>query len=126
MMNEITLASQSGQRRARRQVYASSRKGPRGPAASLYRDNQRIATIGRRTRRFRQAELAADDVGPEHERDHLVEGMAPAHAFATHPAIGTDDETIGRNELQGAPDVVGDLLGPLDLQSVMVDDADGD
>src|SRR6266540_2041504 len=41
---------------------------------SLYRDDQRIATIGRRTRCFRQAELAADDVGPEHERNHLVEG----------------------------------------------------
>src|SRR5882672_8432307 len=125
-MNEITLASSSGQRRARRQVYASSRKWPRGPAASLYRDDQRIATIGGRTCRFRQAELAADDVGPEHERDHFVKGMAPAHAFAAHSAIGADDEALGRDVLQGAPDVVGHLLGPFHLQGVMIDDADGD
>src|SRR4029450_10773499 len=44
----------------------------------LYRDDQRIATVGRRTHGFRQTEVAADDVGPEHERDHLVESMAPA------------------------------------------------
>src|SRR5262249_47054897 len=93
---------------------------------SLYRDNQRVATVGRRTCGFRQAELAADDVGPEHERNHLVEGMAPAHAFAAHAAVGADDEALGRDELQGAPDVLGHLFGPLDLQGVMVDDADRD
>src|SRR5262245_56501039 len=50
--------------------------------------------------------------------------MAPAHALAAHPAIGTDHEALGRDELQRAPDVVGYLFRPLDLQGVVVDDAD--
>src|SRR5215470_12532027 len=49
-----------------------SRERTRGLVASLYRDDQRIATVGRRAGRLRQAELAADDVGPQHQRDHLV------------------------------------------------------
>src|SRR5262245_48802870 len=52
--------------------------------------------------------------------------MATAHALAAHPAIGADDEALGRDELQGAPDVVGHLFRPLDLQGVMVDDTDRD
>src|SRR5262245_24747138 len=52
--------------------------------ALLYRHYQRIATIGGPAPRLRQAELAADDIGAR--RDHLVEGMAPAHAFAPSSA----------------------------------------
>src|SRR5262245_33302192 len=52
--------------------------------------------------------------------------MAPAHAFAPHPAIRADDEALGRDELQGPPDMAGHLLGAPDLQRMMVDDADRD
>src|SRR5262245_17042478 len=75
---------------------------------------------------LRQAELAAHDVGSLYQRDHLVEGMAPAHALATHSAVGAQDQAVGWDVPERTADVIGDLLGPFDLQTVMVNHADGD
>src|SRR5260370_8897036 len=52
--------------------------------------------------------------------------MAAAHAFASHPAVGGDHDPLGRGVLQRLADDVGDLVRPLDLQSVVIDDADHD
>ena len=59
-------------------------------------------------------------------RDHLVLRMAAAHAFAPHPAIGGDHHPSGRDVFQRLADDLADLIRPLNLQSVMIDDADHD
>ena len=56
----------------------------------------------------------------------LYAGVPPPHAFAAHAAIGRDDQPLGRNVLQRLADQRRDLVRALDLQGVMVDDADHD
>ncbi len=53
---------------------------------------------------FGQAEFAAHDVGALHQRDHLEEGVAAAHALASHAAIGCDHQPLGRDVLERAAD----------------------
>ena len=50
--------------------------------------------------------------------------MAAAHAFAAHAAIGRDDQALGRDVAQSFTDQVRDLIRPLDLQSMMINNAD--
>jgi len=52
--------------------------------------------------------------------------VAPGHALAPHAAVGADDQPLDRDVFQRAADVVGDLLGTLDLQRVMINYADRD
>ena len=87
---------------------------------------ERIPRIGRQAHCLRQPHLLAYDVRAQHHRDHLVLRMAAAHAFASHPAIGGDHHPLGRDVFQRLADDLGDLIRPLDLQSVMIDDADHD
>ena len=87
---------------------------------------QRTGRIGGEDIGFGQAEFAAHDVGPAHERDHLVERVQPAHALAAEAAIGRDDQTTGIHHLERAPDQRRDFLRPLHLQRTMAHDADGD
>src|SRR5882672_11817171 len=56
---------------------------------------ERIPRIGRQARRLRQPYLLAHDVRAQHHRDHLVLRTATAHAFASHPAIGGDNDRSG-------------------------------
>ena len=58
----------------------------------------------------RQTELAPHDIGALHQRDDLVEGVTPAHAFTPHAAIGADDQPFDRDVLERAANVIGDLL----------------
>jgi hypothetical protein len=86
--------------------------------------SERIPRIGRQALRLRQPHLRAHDVRAQHHRDHLVLRMAAAHAFASHPAIGGNHDPLGRGVLQRLANDVGYLVRPLDLQRVVVDDAD--
>src|SRR5579872_246692 len=61
------------------------------------RHDQRIALIGGQALRFGEAQLLAHHIGAEYQRNHLVEGMAAAHALAAHPAIGRDHQPLGRD-----------------------------
>ena len=85
--------------------------------------------IGQRTENVEQrldAELLAHDIGALDEGGHLVQRVAAAHALAAHAAVGGDDEPLGRNVLHRTADVLGHVFLALDLQRVMVDDADRD
>ena len=73
-----------------------------------------------------RAELAADDVRAQRERGRLVEGDRPRHALAAEAAVGRQHEVLRVDVLERAADVRGDLLGRLDLQRPMADEADGD
>src|SRR4029079_18870894 len=90
------------------------------------RNDQRVSTIGRKTFGLRQTELLTHDVGAEHHRHDLVVGVPPAHAFAAHAAIGGQNQALDGDVLEGATNVFGNLLGPLDLQRVVIDHADAD
>ena len=52
--------------------------------------------------------------------------MTAAHALASHAAIRRNDQPLRRNVLERMADQVGDFVRPLDLQGMMVDDADDD
>ena len=95
-------------------------------ALATLRQRERIACLGREALGFGQTKLLAHDVGAEHHRDHLVGGVAAAHALAAHAAVGRDDQPFRRNVLQRLADQRRDLVRPLDLQRVMVDHADDD
>src|SRR5690349_13450391 len=58
----------------------------------------RIALLRREARRRVEAELAADDVRPAHQRHHLVERVHPAHALPTEAAIAAEDQPLRLDE----------------------------
>src|SRR5262249_51515988 len=93
---------------------------------SRWSRNKREALVGRKALRLRRSQLLAHHVRPQHHSDHLVRRVAAAHPFAAHAAVGTDDDVLRRDVLEGPAYEVGHLLRPLDLQVVMVDDADAD
>src|SRR6185369_7709305 len=63
---------------------------------------------------FRQAKLAADDIGALDQRHALVERDAPRQALAAEAAIGRDDEAFLRDVFERLADQRRDLLGRLD------------
>jgi ABC-type phosphonate transport system ATPase subunit len=52
--------------------------------------------------------------------------MPAAHALAPHAAIRRDDQPLGRNIFERLADQIRHLIRPLNLQCVMVDNADHD
>ena len=57
--------------------------------------DEREAVVGGEASGLGQAELAPNDIRAEHDRDHLVERVAPAHALAAHAAIGRKYQSFG-------------------------------
>src|SRR5262249_19583817 len=51
--------------------------------------------------------------------------MPAAHTLAAHSAIRTHDQAFGWNQLQRLPQQISDFIRTLDLQRVVIDDADG-
>ena len=68
--------------------------------------------------------LGADDRRAAHHRLHLAEGDVARQVF--HPAVGRDDDLLGRHIGQGPADALGDRLRRLDRHVVEVDDAEDD
>ena len=52
--------------------------------------------------------------------------MHPAHRLPAEAAIAGQDQPLRLDVLERAADQVGDLLGPLDLQGAVADDAERD
>src|SRR5689334_7496579 len=82
------------------------------------------ALVGSAAFGYWQAKFASNDIRTLDERHHLEEGVAAAHSFSTHTAIGGNHEPLGGNEFQRNTNMVGDLFGPLDLKCVVINDAD--
>src|SRR5215831_20212411 len=95
-------------------------------SGDLARACQRETWVGGEALGLGKAEFFANDVRAKNHRDHLVGGVPAAHSFAAHAAIGGDHQPFRRSIFQRLADQRGDLIGPLDLQCVMVDDADDD
>src|SRR5579875_1199696 len=89
-------------------------------------DRQRITWISCQTFGLGKTQLFLHDVRPQDHRDHFVKRVAPAHPFASHPTVRRDDEPFGRDIPQSLTDQRGDLFGALDLERVVIDDADRD
>src|SRR5688572_20855414 len=85
-----------------------------------------VAPVRGETWSLGEPQFAADDVRTADDRHHLEERDAAAHALAAESAVTRQNQSFGRNVLECAPDQIGDLLGPLDLQVAVIDDADGD
>jgi len=68
-------------------------------------------------------QLGAHEVGAVHQRLELVAGDR-ARQGGAQPAEGRDRQALGSDVLERTADLVGDLLGGLDLQHAVVDDAD--
>src|SRR5215471_647809 len=75
---------------------------------------------------FRQAEFFLHDVRSADQSDGFVVRVPPAHSFASHTAVCSHRETVGRNELQGLTQQVGHLFRAFHLQRMVVDNAYGD
>src|SRR5205085_7216349 len=80
--------------------------------------NHGISRLRRQAGRLGEAELAAYEVRAEHDRDHLVERVAPAHALAAHAAVRRKHQALGRNVCERLAHEAGHLLRRLDLQRV--------
>src|SRR5919204_479943 len=74
------------------------------PQDWLLRLNHGVARLGRQAGRFAQPEFAPREVRAEHDRYHLVEGMAPAHALASHAAVRREDQPLRRDVLERLAD----------------------
>src|SRR5579862_9244477 len=70
-------------------ITSTSGGAARRPSAG---PDQRVAGVSGEAGGLGHAELAAHDVRTEHERGHLVERVAPAHALAPHAAVGAQHE----------------------------------
>ena len=80
------------------------------PPANSARRRRGIAASG-------IAQFLAHHVGAEHQRHHLVKGMAAAHALAAHAAIGRDHQPLGRNVFERGADLRRHLVRRLHLQA---------
>ncbi len=91
---------------------------------SLGISDQRVPWVGGEALCFWKAELFANDVGPQHERHHLVGRVPAAHAFTAHTAVGADNETFCGDVLECEANEISHFVGRFDLERVMIDDAD--
>jgi hypothetical protein len=85
---------------------------------------QGISGVSSQTFSLRNPGFIANHIRPQNHRDHLVLRVAVAHAFAAYAAIGRNDQALGRDVAQRFADQVRDLIRPLDLQSMMINNAD--
>src|SRR5262245_14186571 len=85
--------------------------GPTFPASG----RERISRISREAFSLGKAEFLLDDVGAEHHRYHLVARVPAPHSFATHSAIGGDDEPFRLDVFERFANERRDLLRALHL-----------
>ena len=82
--------------------------------------------VGRRDVALRKSQLLQDDVPRHRNARGLEEGQVTVETLPPEAAVGREDELVGRNALQTAPDAPGNDVGKVGLERPMADDADGD
>ncbi len=82
--------------------------------------------VGRRDVALLEPELLEHDVARLRDRRGLVEREVPVEALAAEAAVGREDELVGRDVLERAPDAVGDDLREVGLERAVADHADRD